>query len=83
MCIRDSHRTITKTLNKFKYYLKISTIKEYMTKSVISLIQKIPVKHLVISTDIKGNGRIEYTSNYVRIEDVYKRQQPITLHNHS
>ena len=48
------HRTITKTLNIFKYYLKISTIKEYMTKSIISLIRKVPVKHLVNSPDIEG-----------------------------
>ena len=64
------HRTITKTLNKFKYYLKISTVREYLTKSIISLIRKIPVKHLVNSTDIQGNGKIEYTSNYVRIEEI-------------
>ena len=66
----NHNRTITNTLNKFNYYLKISTIKEYMTKSIISLIRKIPVKYLVNSPDIQGNGKIEYTSNYVRIEEI-------------
>ena len=63
----NHNRTITKNLNKFKYYMKISTIREYLTKSIISLIRKIPVKHLVNSTDIQGNGKIGYTSNYIRI----------------
>ena len=39
-------------------------------RSIISLIRKIPVKHLVNSTDIQGNGRIGYTSNYIRIEEI-------------
>ena len=64
------HRTIIKTLDKFKYYVKVSMVKEYMTKSIISLIRKIPVKHLVNSTDIQGNGKIGYTSNYIRIEEI-------------
>ena len=41
-----------------------------MTTSFISLTRKIPVKHLVNSTDIQGNGKIEYTSDYVRIEEI-------------
>ena len=66
----NHHTTITKTLNKFKYYSNISTSKEYLTTSFISLIRKITVKHLVNSPDIEGNGKVEYTSDYVRIEEI-------------
>ena len=66
----NHHGIITKTLNKFKCHLNKSTIKKYMTESIISLIRKIPVKHLINSPDIEGNGRVEYTSEYVRLEEI-------------
>ena len=41
-----------------------------MTQSIISLIRKIPVKHLVNSPDIEGKGRVDNTSDYVRVEEI-------------
>ena len=66
----NHNKIIKKNLNKFRYHLNISTIEEYLTISVISLIRNIPVKHLVNNPEVKVNGMVSNMRDYVRLEEV-------------
>ena len=61
----NHHKIIKKNLNKFKYHLNISTIKEYLTTSTIFLIRNISAKRWVNNTEVKENGMILKMSEYV------------------
>ena len=66
----NHHKIIKKNLNRFKYYLNIATVEEYVTISAIFLKRNISAERWVNNTEERGNGMLLKMREYVMSEEV-------------